>query len=51
MERHAAYTRLVRERNKVVHAIETAAETFEETLRHVSKPGTASGAAQRPPAS
>jgi hypothetical protein len=51
MERHAAYTRLVRERNKVVHAIETAAETFEETLRRVSKPGTASGAAQRPPAS
>jgi hypothetical protein len=35
MERHALYTRLVRERNKVVHAIETAAEAFEETLRRV----------------
>lgn len=36
MERHALYTRLVRERNKVVHAIETAAEAFEEALRRVS---------------
>jgi hypothetical protein len=35
MERHALYTRLLRERNKVVHAIETAAEAFEETLRRV----------------
>jgi hypothetical protein len=33
MERHALHTRLVRERNRVVHAIETAAEAFEETLR------------------
>ncbi|HLW48349.1 MAG TPA: M28 family peptidase [bacterium] len=36
MERHALHTRLLRERNKVVHAVETAAETFEETLRRVS---------------
>lgn len=35
MERHALDTRLLRERNKVVHAIETAAEAFEETLRRV----------------
>jgi hypothetical protein len=36
MERHALHTRLVRERNKVVHAMETAAEAFEHTLRDVS---------------
>ena len=30
MERHALETRLVRDRNKVTHALETAAEAFEE---------------------
>jgi hypothetical protein len=47
MERHALSTRLLRERNKVVYAIETAAETFEDTLRRVSKPGAASVSARR----
>jgi peptidase M28-like protein len=36
MERHALHTRLVRERNKVTHALETAAEVFEEALGRVS---------------
>jgi hypothetical protein len=35
MERHALETRLVRERNKVVFAIESAAEAFEETVRRL----------------
>jgi peptidase M28-like protein len=35
MERHALFTRLVRERNKVTHALETAAEAFEEALGRV----------------
>lgn len=36
MERHALATRLLRERNKVTHALETAAEVFEETLARLS---------------
>jgi len=36
MERHALHTRLLRERNKVTHALETAAVVFEEALGRVS---------------
>jgi hypothetical protein len=36
MERHALFTRLLRERNRVTYALETAAETFEEAVRRVS---------------
>ncbi|HEV2357071.1 MAG TPA: M28 family peptidase [bacterium] len=36
-ERHALHTRLVRERNRIVHAIETAAEAFEEGLRRLPR--------------
>ncbi|HEV2439009.1 MAG TPA: M28 family metallopeptidase [bacterium] len=35
MERHALATRLLRERNKVTHALETAAEVFEDTLARI----------------
>ena len=36
LERHALQTRLVRDRNKVTHALETAAEAFEDAVRHLS---------------
>ncbi|HKX17984.1 MAG TPA: M28 family peptidase [bacterium] len=34
-ERHALQTRLVRDRNKVTHALDSAAETFEETAARI----------------
>ncbi|MHB8733229.1 MAG: M28 family peptidase [bacterium] len=42
MERYALATRLLRERNKVTHALETAAEVFDETLSRIN------GVAERP---
>ena len=45
MERHALSTRLVRERNKVTHALETAAEVFKEALGRAGQ----AAARRRPP--
>ena len=36
MERHALQTRLVRDRNKVTHALDTAADAFEEVTRRIT---------------